>query len=117
MATTRRSRVHTSEAEPSEEEEVEEEESEDDETEDEETQESAAEPPPTADAPPAPSAPNIADVFACLGAYLTAHYAESLTDQAAVDDAARLLADGHVIPAWRALSRMVEQVLNVPPGG
>ena len=64
-----------------------------------------------------PAPPTIQDVMDTIAIYLLSQYAESLTDQEAVNDAARMLADGHVIPAWRHLARMVEQVLNVPPGG
>ena len=64
-----------------------------------------------------PAPPTIQDVMDTMAIYLLAQYPDSLTDQEAVNDAARMLADGHVIPAWRHLARMVEQVLNVPPGG
>ena len=64
-----------------------------------------------------PQLPTIQDVLDTIAIYLLAQYPDSLTDQEAVNDAARMLADGHVIPAWRHLARMVEQVLNVPPGG
>ena len=64
-----------------------------------------------------PAPPTIQDVLDTMAIYLLTQYADSLTDQEAVNDAARMLSDGHVIPAWRHLARMVEQVLNVPPGG
>ena len=64
-----------------------------------------------------PAPPTIQDVMDTIAIYLLTQYSDSLTDQEAVNDAARMLADGHVIPAWRHLARMVEQVLNVPPGG
>ena len=64
-----------------------------------------------------PEPPTIHDVMDMLSAYLLTQYADSLTDQEAVYDAARMVDDGHVIPAWRHLAHMVEQVLNVPPGG
>ena len=64
-----------------------------------------------------PALPTIQDVLDTMAIYLLAQYPDSLTDQEAVNDAARMLADGHMIPAWRHLARMVEQVLNVPPGG
>ena len=77
------------------------------------TSEAVAEAPSTA----IPALPTIQDVLDTMAIYLLGQYPESLTDQEAVNDAARMLADGHVIPAWRHLARMVEQVLNVPPGG
>ena len=64
-----------------------------------------------------PAPPTIQDVMDTMAIYLLAQYPDSLTDQEAVHDAARMLADGHVIPAWRHLARMIEGVLNVPPGG
>mgnify|MGYP001606871207 CR=1 FL=1 len=64
-----------------------------------------------------PALPTIQDVLDTMAIYLLAQYPDSLTDQEAVNDAARMLADGHVIPAWRHLAHMIEQVLNVPPGG
>ena len=62
-------------------------------------------------------APTIQAVMALIRLYLIDQYSDSLPDQNAVHDAGRMLTDGHVIPAWRHLARMVEQVLNVPPGG
>mgnify|MGYP001589643506 CR=1 FL=1 len=73
-----------------------------------------------ADAPapePLPHVPTIQDVMDVAAAYLLTQYVDSLTDQEAVLDAARMLADGHMVPAWRQLARMMDQVLNVPPGG
>lgn len=63
-----------------------------------------------------PAPPTIQDVLDTMAIYLLAQYPDSLTDQEAVHDAARMLADGHVIPAWRHLARMIDGVLNVPPG-
>ena len=63
-----------------------------------------------------PPLPTIQDVLDTMAIYLLAQYPESLTDQEAVHDAARMLADGHVIPAWRHLARMMDGVLNVSPG-
>ena len=60
--------------------------------------------------------PTIREVLAALAAYLTTHYLDSVTDQEAVLDAARMADDGHIIGAWRHLARMLDGVLNVPPG-
>ena len=72
--------------------------------------------PATPVAPHLPAPPTIHDVLDVIAAYLLTQYAESLTDQEAVYDAARMVDDGHIIPAWRHLARMMEGVLNVPPG-
>ena len=68
---------------------------------------------PPAVAPP----PTIQDVCACACAYLLAAYVESPTDQEAVYDVQRRLADGHLAAAWRQLVHMVEGVLSLPPVG
>ncbi len=67
--------------------------------------------------PAATPPPTIQDVCACACAYLLAAYVESPTDQEAVYDVQRRLADGHLAAAWRQLVRMVEGVLSLPPVG
>lgn len=68
--------------------------------------------PSPAEAPP----PTIRNIMDLMGTYLLAQYPDSVPDQEAVHDAARMLDDGHVAVAWRHLARLVDGVLNVPPG-
>ena len=71
-------------------------------------------------APAASEAPviplTIQEVMATISTYLLAQYDERPTDQEAVYDLGRMWTDGHLARAWRGLTKMVDEVLNVPPG-
>lgn len=67
--------------------------------------------------PPPPAAPvTIHDVMTSLYMYLLFYYEESPVDQEAVYDLWTLYTDRNVSRAWAGLRKMVDGILNVPPG-
>jgi len=63
-----------------------------------------------------PFSPTLPDVLGVVVAYLLTQYPDSVPDQEAVLDAARMADDGLIVLAWARLSRMMGEVLNVPVG-